>query len=282
MVDGEVFETVSLKPGQEVTPPEAPEKEGYTFNGWTGLPSTMPEKDITTTASYTINTYKITYIVDGEEFASQTVEYGSKLSAVEEPEKEGYTFSGWSEIPSTMPANDVTVTGSFAVNSYILTYIVDGEEYVTQTVEYGSTITAIESPEKEGYTFSGWSEIPATMPADNITIVGTFSVNSYTITYIIDGETIYSQEVEFGSTIEPITPPEKENYEFAGWENVPNTMPAHDITIIGKYDPIVGINKVSTSKKDTNDIYDMSGRRRQTIRGKGIYIIKGRKIVVKN
>ena len=343
MVDGEVFETVSLKPGQEVTPPEAPEKEGYTFNGWTGLPSTMPEKDITTTASYTINTYKITYIVDGEEFASQTVEYGSKLSAVEEPEKEGYTFSGWSEIPSTMPANDVTVTGSFAVNSYILTYIVDGEKYVTQTVEYGSTITviespekdgytfsgwsetpstmpandvtvtgsftinsysltyivdgeeyatqtveygstitAIEAPEKEGYTFSGWSEIPATMPADNITIVGTFSVNSYTITYIIDGETIYSQEVEFGSTIEPITPPEKENYEFAGWENVPNTMPAHDITIIGKYDPIVGINKVSTSKKDTNDIYDMSGRRRQTIRGKGIYIIKGKKIAVKN
>ena len=343
MVDGEVFETVSLKPGQEVTPPEAPEKEGYTFNGWTGLPSTMPEKDITTTASYTINTYKITYIVDGEEFASQTVEYGSKLSAVEEPEKEGYTFSGWSEIPSTMPANDVTVTGSFAVNSYSLTYIVDGEEYVTQTVEYGSTITAIEAPEKEGYTFSGWSEtpstmpandvtvtgsftinsysltyivdgeeyatqtveygstitaieapekegytfsgwseIPATMPADNITIVGTFSVNSYTITYIIDGETIYSQEVEFGSTIEPITPPEKENYEFAGWENVPNTMPAHDITIIGKYDPIVGINKVSTSKKDTNDIYDMSGRKRQTIRGKGIYIIKGRKIAVKN
>ena len=282
MVDGEVFETVSLKPGQEVTPPEAPEKEGYTFNGWTGLPSTMPEKDITTTASYTINTYKITYIVDGEEFASQTVEYGSKLSAVEEPEKEGYTFSGWSEIPSTMPANDVTVTGSFAVNSYSLTYIVDGEEYATQTVEYGSTITAIEAPEKEGYTFSGWSEIPATMPADNITIVGTFSVNSYTITYIIDGETIYSQEVEFGSTIEPITPPEKENYEFAGWENVPNTMPAHDITIIGKYDPIVGINKVSTSKKDKNVIYDMSGRRRQTIRGKGIYIIKGRKIAVKN
>ena len=281
MVDGEVFKSESLKPGQEVTPPEAPEKEGYTFSGWTGLPSTMPEKDITITANYTINSYKLIYMVDGEEYASQTVEYGTTLTAIEEPEKEGYTFSGWSEIPSTMPANDITINGSFAVNSYNLTYIVDGAEYTIQAIEYGASIIPVEEPQKEGYTFSGWSDIPNTMPASDITVTGTFNVNTYTVTYVIEGETIDSQEVEYGSAIEPITPPEKENYRFVGWEDVPATMPAHDVTITGKYELIVGIEKTYTSGKDTYSIYDLSGRRRQTIRTKGIYIIKGKKIAVR-
>ena len=281
MVDGEAFKSESLKPGQEVTPPEAPEKEGYTFNGWTGLPSTMPEKDITITANYTINSYKLTFMVDGEEYASQTVEYGATLTAIEEPEKEGYTFSGWSEIPSTMPASDVTINGSFTVNSYSLTYIVDGEEYTIQTVEYGASITPVEEPQKEGYTFSGWSEIPNTMPASDIKVYGTFIVNTYIVTYVIDGETIDTQEVEFGSAIEPITPPEKENYKFTGWEDVPATMPAHDVTITGKYELIVSINKISTSVKGTDNMYDLSGKRKQAIRGKGIYIIKGKKIAVR-
>ena len=281
MVDGKVFETVSLKPGQQVTPPDVPEKEGYTFSGWTGLPSTMPEKDITITAGYTVNSYKLTYIVDGEEYASLTNEYGSTIKAIEEPEKEGYTFSGWSEIPTEMPANDVTVIGTFSVNSYKLTYTVDGEEYASQTIEFGSAITAIEEPEKEGYTFSGWSEIPTEMPANDVTVIGTFSVNSYTVTYIIDDETIGIQTVEYGAAIEPITPPEKENYEFNGWQDVPETMPAHDITVIGKYTLLQSINKIATAKKGEDDIYDMSGRKRASVQRKGIYIIKGKKIAVR-
>ncbi len=59
-------------------------------------------------------TYKVTYIVDGEEYKVLDVPYGEAITALEEPTKEGYTFSGWSEIPKTMPAEDVTVTGSFS------------------------------------------------------------------------------------------------------------------------------------------------------------------------
>ena len=54
------------------------------------------------------------------------------------PMKEGYTFSGWSEIPETMPAQDVTVTGSFTINKYKLTYMVDGAEYKSYEIEFGA------------------------------------------------------------------------------------------------------------------------------------------------
>ena len=61
---------------------------------------------------------------------------------------------------------------------YKVTYMVDGAEYKTEEVVNGSPITLIAAPTKEGYTFGGWSEAPATMPAKNITINGTFAVNS--------------------------------------------------------------------------------------------------------
>ena len=118
--------------------------------------------------------YNVIYMVDSEEFKKSVVEYGTAITAEEEPTKEGYTFSGWSEIPETMPANDITVTGTFTVNKYKLVYQVDGEEYKSSEIEYGTAITAEEEPTKEGYTFSGWSEIPETMPANDVIITGTF------------------------------------------------------------------------------------------------------------
>ena len=69
-----------------------------------------------------------------------------------------------------------------------MTYTVDGEEYKTYEVEYGATITPEAAPTKEGYTFSGWSEVPKTMPAKDVTVTGTFTVNKYKLTYMVDGE----------------------------------------------------------------------------------------------
>lgn len=59
--------------------------------------------------------YKLTYMVDGEEYLMQEVEEGTKVTAEEEPTKEGYVFSGWNEIPETMPSHDVTITGTFTL-----------------------------------------------------------------------------------------------------------------------------------------------------------------------
>lgn len=53
--------------------------------------------------------------------------------------------------------------------------MLDGEIYKTYEVEYGATITPEVAPSKEGYTFDGWSEIPATMPANDVIIIGSFT-----------------------------------------------------------------------------------------------------------
>ena len=122
--------------------------------------------------------YNLTYRVDDEEYKCYEVENGATITPEEEPTKEGYTFSGWSEIPETMPAKDVTVLGNFTINKYKLIYKVDDVEYKTYEIKYGATITPEAEPTKEGYEFSGWSTIPATMPAEDVTITGTFTLKS--------------------------------------------------------------------------------------------------------
>ena len=124
--------------------------------------------------------YTLTYKVDGEVYKTYKLKVGDKITPEAEPTKEGYTFSGWSEIPSTMPSHDVTVSGTFTKNEpnqYTLTYLVDGEVYKTYKLKEGDTITPEAEPTKEGYTFSGWSDIPSTMPSHDVTVSGTFTKN---------------------------------------------------------------------------------------------------------
>ncbi|MBR1491235.1 MAG: C10 family peptidase [Bacteroidaceae bacterium] len=76
-----------------------------------------------------------------------------------------------------------------SVPSYTLVYVIDGETYKTIEVEYGASITPEEEPEKEGCTFSGWSEIPTTMPAENVTVTGTFTtISKITIPGDVNGD----------------------------------------------------------------------------------------------
>ncbi len=197
MVDGILYKSYSIKEGDKITPEPLPTKEGYTFSGWSEIPATMPAHDVTVTGNFTINKYKLTYIVDGVEYKSSEVEYGSAITPEAEPTKEGYTFSGWREVPETMPAHDVIVTGTFIVNQYTITYMIDDEVYQTESVDYGSTITPPEAPEREGYTFE-WTDVPETMPAHDITIVGSYTSGISTIKaddedvkwYTLDGKQI--------------------------------------------------------------------------------------------
>lgn len=140
--------------------------------------------------------YTINFDTDGgSPIESITQEYGSSITPPANPTKEGYTFLGWEpEIPATMTQN-MTVKAKWAVKSYTLTYIVDGEVYKTSSVAYGTTIMPEAAPTKEGYTFSGWSEIPATMPAHDVTVTGTFTYDSDTDVSDLDN-VVYIDNVE--------------------------------------------------------------------------------------
>ena len=251
MVDGVEYKKYDVEYGATITPEPAPTKEDYTFSGWSEIPKTMPTHDVTVTGSFTINKYKLVYKVDGAEYKSYELEYGATITPEPAPTKEGYTFSGWSEIPSTMPAHDVTVTGSFTKGAYKLTYMVDGEVYKTISYDYGATITPEPAPAKEGYTFSGWSEIPATMPAHDVTVTGSFTINKYKLTYTVDGAEYKSYELEFGATITPEPAPTKEGYTFSGWSEIPETMPAHDVTVTGSFT----VNQYTITYIIDNEVY---------------------------
>ena len=235
MVDDVKYKSSELEYGSTITSEENPTKEGYTFSGWSEIPTTMPASDVTITGSFTANKYDLTYKVDGVDYKTTQIEYGSVITPEVIPTKEGYTFSGWSEIPETMPASDVTITGSFTINKYKLTYTLDGEEYKTAEVDYGTALTPEEAPVKEGYTFSGWSEIPETMPANDVTVTGTFTANKYKLTYMVDGEEYKASEVDYGTAITAEAVPTKEGYTFSGWSEIPSTMPAEDVTVTGTF-----------------------------------------------
>lgn len=61
---------------------------------------------------YTRNSYLLTYkdSLSAGVYASQTYKYGAAVTAIADPTKTGYTFTGWSPtVPATMPAEALTV-----------------------------------------------------------------------------------------------------------------------------------------------------------------------------
>lgn len=217
------------------------------------------------------NYFKLKYYLDDVLYKSYDVEYGASITKEPDPKKEGYSFTGWSNLPSTMPAEDVTVTGSFTINKYNLVYRVDGVDYKKYKVEYGSPITPEVEPSKEGYTFFGWQDLPSTMPAHDVVVKGVFNVNVYTVTYMIDGIEYRTQKVNYGDKIVPPDAPSKAGYTFE-WINVPKTMPAYDIVIEGNY--ITGITNVDMQDSIIM-IHNLKGNKVSTL-SKGVNIIRFR------
>jgi uncharacterized repeat protein (TIGR02543 family) len=285
MVDDTFYDSQTYNYGDTIVPLEEPVKEGCTFSGWKGLPNnlTMPAKDVTVSGRFKTNTYFVIYKVDGENYKSVSYEYGATIVAEPNPTRKGYTFSGWNGLPADMimPAHNIEVNGSFAVNVYLLTYLVDGEVYATDSVAYGEAITLIEEPKKEGYTFSGWHGAPETMPDSDVTITGTFTVNSYLLTYMIDGEVYQSETYEYGATIVPIDAPTKEGYTFSGWTGLPEDlrMPAKDVTVTGTF--TVGIRAITMDEDEAGTYYDLWGRVVKQVKRGGVYMYRGQKVMIK-
>ena len=96
-----------------------------------------------TTIEYLHEGHVLTFMVDGEVYSCDTLAYGVPVTVPELPEHEGYSCTGWSEVPATMPAHDVTVTGSYVLNS-------------VQTDAQGLIYTLAE--ERDAFTVSGYTD----------------------------------------------------------------------------------------------------------------------------
>ena len=167
--------TLATRPDTPATTP------GCTFGGWNKADGTAWDyasdkvtDNITLYAKWAANTYTITFdTAGGSEIAPITQDYGTVITAPEAPTREGYTFIGWDKaIPTTMPAENMTVTAQWEINQYTITFDTAGSSEIAPiTQDYGTAITVPADPAREGYTFMGWDqEIPKTMPAENITL----------------------------------------------------------------------------------------------------------------
>ena len=185
-----------------------PTRDGYEFRGWytdTACETPYTAKVLMTGlhlyAKWVPTNSNVSYFYQNEQGnATQfgdidTYAFGTDVTVrTAHPEKEGYTFTGWTNIANivtvdadgkfTMPAQDVRFDAQFSINQYHVTYKVDGKDYGnTETYVFNSDVAIRPVPTKEGYTFTGWKIGTADaenfkMPAHDVIIEGTFAKNS--------------------------------------------------------------------------------------------------------
>lgn len=239
VLDGKVVKTSKVKYGEPVTIPAIELKQGFTFNGWSDYPKTMPAYDLTINGSTTKNIYKIKYVVEGKVINEVSLNYGDKIEKVDDPTLEGYEFIGWSEqLPESMPDHDIEVHAIFNKVEFTITYMVDGTVYKVETYRENDTIQKLTMPSKEGYTFSGWDKtLPDTMPKYDIVVNGTYEKNQYTITYKVDGFVYKTIKAYYNDSIALIENPSKNGYTFSGWNVTGPITVTKDMTITGTFTP---------------------------------------------
>ena len=190
-------------------------RAGYTQVGWStvdggekvyGFEDVYTQNEaLTLYPVWNTNKYTITFDTNGgSEIAPITQDYGTEITAPDNPTRKGYTFKGWNkEIPETMPAENMTVKAQWEINQYTIAFDTNGgSEIAPITQDYGTEITAPDNPTRKGYTFKGWDkEIPKTMPAENITITARWKDTEKPTGEIIIGTNKWNQflnELTFG------------------------------------------------------------------------------------
>lgn len=174
-VDGAEYRVVPTKVGEQIIAPENPTKEGFVFTGWDKEVGVMGTEDVSFNAQFSAGevSYKVeTYVMglDGQYGAAETKTVPATTGAavsVEPEAREGFTVADNSVLSGVVAADSSLVLKVYySRNQYKLT--VDGAESM---VYYGAELNIAE-PTKDHYTFAGWNvEVPATMPASDLTLV---------------------------------------------------------------------------------------------------------------
>ena len=224
-----------------IVAPAAPEKLGYEFKGWIGFTEgmTMPAENVTFTADWEAKTYYVNYYVNNNLVHTDPVKYGETVPAYTYvPEDAGISFAGWGDqdpAGTTMGAEDINVYASTGVNTFFVTFTINGEEYAVLPFAYGATIEAPAYEPETGYEFSGWdlSAYP-TMPAQNITIDATekeIVYKAYFYKFETDTEPYAIVETAYGQEVEYPADPDIPGYYFDGWDKEGYVMGAGDVNI---------------------------------------------------
>lgn len=161
--------------------------------------------------------------------ATSSEQQNAPIAQPADPTRTGHTFTGWyKDLACTQPwdfddwlTGDMTLYAGWRANSYTITFDTAGGSAIAPiTQDYGTTINAPAAPTKTGYTFIGWSpELPATMPAENITVAAQWRINSYTVTLDPNGGRVSPDalSVTYLTPYGPLPTPVRSDYRFDGW-----------------------------------------------------------------
>ena len=229
--------------------------------------------------NYSRGSYAVNYGYEGfvpagaqqwlsENTSERDVLFGENVSVLDEPEIDGYTFSGW--IPQgvevengsfTMPANDVTFVGSWTANGdtrYTVNYYqqnIDDDDYTLynseeRTAETATQVNAI-AAEREGFTFNATRSVTTgTVAGDGSLVLNIYyDRNAYTVTYTYGGTVPAgapalpaTQTYRYGQTVTIAPNAALAGYTFSGWGVTGNmTMGGSNIVLTGSFTAVTTV-----------------------------------------
>ena len=250
--DGTTKKNVATDFDSEIVAPENPSRLGYDFAGWTPSVGVMDDVNGKTFSAkwaarndtkYTVETYtmnavgeydKVTITFNG--ITDETIILNPDVST-------GFTLNSEKSIlQGTVSADNSLVLKIYLDrNKYTFTSVVDGETTETEYL-YGSIVAEPTTPVKTGYTFAGWTpEVPALMPAEDLSITAVFTANSYDAIFKAnggawsDGETTKTVTTDFDSEIIAPENPSRQGYDFAGWDSEISIMDTEGNTFTAQW-----------------------------------------------
>ena len=234
---------------------------GYSFVNWSDGSTANPRIDAnvtanrSVTANFAINTFTLTYAAGTNGSLSgttpQTVVHAASGTAVTAVPATGYSFVNWSDGSTANPRTDTnvmtnkSVTANFAINTYTLTYTAGANGSISgttpQTVNHGTSGSAVTAVPATGYSFVNWSDgvLTAARTDTNVTadlsVTANFAINTYTLTYIsgpfgvIAGTT--PQTVTHGASGTTVTAVPATGYSFVNWSDGSTANPRTDTNV---------------------------------------------------
>ena len=251
----------------------APTRAGYSFTGWTGSNGTTAQKSVSIaknstgnksyTANWSLNTYTISYTLNGGNISGQKTSYNvtTEAFALPTPSRNGYTFTGWTGTGLSSATKSVTVakgstgnrsyTANWSANKYTVSYNGNGGSgsMSQDTATYGESYTAkANSFSRPGYAFTGWNESADGNGSDwtswigkpwtwtyirNITLYAQWTKNTYSISYTLNGGSISGQKTSYDVTTEAfaLPTPSRNGYTFTGWTGTGLSSATKSVTV---------------------------------------------------
>lgn len=232
MVDGENYHNEIVLKNAKVTPPAAPTKNGYVFEGWTidgnsvvNLNAYTVTQNVTFTAKFT-KQYSVVFKYEDTTLKNETVKSGNYATAPTATSTAYKVFNGWKVNGVAVNVSEYRITADtvFVADityKYDVKFMADGKTHNTQIVERNGKPTVPAAPTKPNYVFVGWSidgtntvNVSNYTVTENVTFTAIFRVDKFTVTFKNGDTTVATQEVQNGGYA---TMPTFNSDTFVGW-----------------------------------------------------------------